>query len=103
MPPVKKDADLTYAKIKNPDISAVVCILKAAETGELTTEETELLETIRANAGIRDRMFYVFNRVDKTWYNAQLRQRVHPTFAISINAYIQLSKPRLKFEPSQFG
>lgn len=74
--PVKKDAELTYTKIKNPDISAVVCILKAAETGELNTEETELLETIRANPGIRDRVFYVFNRVDKTWYNAQLRQRL---------------------------
>jgi replication fork clamp-binding protein CrfC len=74
--PVKKDADLTYTKIKNPDISAVVCILKAAETGELTTEETELLETMRANSGIRDRVFYVFNRIDKTWYNAQLRQRL---------------------------
>lgn len=74
--PVKKDADLTYTKIKNPDISAVVCILKAAETGELTTEETELLETMRSNPGVRDRVFYIFNRVDKTWYNAQLRQRL---------------------------
>lgn len=74
--PVKKDAELTYNKIENPDISAVICILKAAETGELTTEETELLEKIKANSGIRDRVFYVFNRVDKTWYNAGLRQRL---------------------------
>jgi DNA-binding transcriptional MerR regulator len=54
----------------------VICILKAAETGELTTEETELLEKIKGNSGIRDRVFYVFNRVDKTWYNAGLRQRL---------------------------
>lgn len=74
--PVKKDAELTYQKIENPDISAVICILKAAETGELTTEETELLEKIKGNSGIRDRVFYVFNRVDKTWYNSQLRQRL---------------------------
>jgi replication fork clamp-binding protein CrfC len=74
--PVRKDAELTYNKIKNPDTSAVICILKAAETGELTTEETELLETIRANPSIRDRVFFVFNRVDKTWQNSQLRQRL---------------------------
>jgi replication fork clamp-binding protein CrfC len=74
--PVKRDAELTYNKIKDPDTSAVICVLKPAETGELTTEETELLETIRANDGIRDRVFYTFNRIDKTWYNAQLRQRL---------------------------
>lgn len=74
--PVRKDAELTYAKIQDPDTSAVVCVLKTAETGELTAEETELLETIRNNPGIRDRVFYVFNRVDETWYNTQLRQRL---------------------------
>lgn len=74
--PVKRDAELTYNKIKNPDTSAVICVLKPAETGELTTEETELLETIRSNGGIRDRVFYAFNRIDKTWYNPQLRQRL---------------------------
>jgi replication fork clamp-binding protein CrfC len=72
--PVKRDAELTYNKIKDPDTSAVICVLKAAETGELTVEETALLEAMRSNAGIRDRVFYAFNRVDKTWYNAQLRQ-----------------------------
>lgn len=74
--PVKRDAELTYDKIKDPDTSAVICVLKAAETGELTSEETTLLETMRSNDGIRDRVFYAFNRVDKTWYNAQLRQRL---------------------------
>jgi replication fork clamp-binding protein CrfC len=74
--PVKRDAELTYDKIKDPDTSAVVCVLKVAETGELTSDETALLETMRANPGIRDRVFYAFNRVDKTWYNAQLRQRL---------------------------
>ncbi|MBD2256551.1 dynamin family protein [Pseudanabaena sp. FACHB-2040] len=74
--PVRKDAELTYAKIEDPDTSAVVCVLKTAETGELTAEETELLEKIRRNPSIRDRVFYVFNRVDRTWYNTQLRQRL---------------------------
>jgi replication fork clamp-binding protein CrfC len=74
--PVKRDAELTYAKIKDLDTSAVICILKVAETGELTSEETALLETLRSNPGIRDRVFYCFNRVDKTWFNAQLRQRL---------------------------
>lgn len=74
--PVKKDAELTYRKIEDPDTSAVVCVLKPASAGEMTPEETELLDKMRDNPGIRDRVFYVFNRIDETWYNAQLRQRL---------------------------
>jgi replication fork clamp-binding protein CrfC len=74
--PVRKDAELTYAKIQDDETSAVVCVLKAAAIGDMTTEETELLETIRCNPSIRDRVFYAFNRVDESWYNAQLRQRL---------------------------
>ncbi|WP_293153179.1 dynamin family protein [Microcoleus sp. bin48.metabat.b7b8b9.023] len=74
--PVKQDAALTYDKIESPDTSAVVCVLKAASSGEMTTEETELMEKTRSNPGIRDRLFYIFNRIDETWYNAQLRQRL---------------------------
>ncbi|BAY37788.1 hypothetical protein NIES2111_21290 [Nostoc sp. NIES-2111] len=74
--PVEKDAQLTYAKIQHPDTSAVVCVLKPASAGDMTKEETELLEKMRQNAGIRDRVFYVFNRIDETWYNTQLRQRL---------------------------
>ncbi|HEY9861592.1 MAG TPA: hypothetical protein V6D16_18975 [Candidatus Obscuribacterales bacterium] len=54
----------------------MVCVLKPAAAGDMTTEETELLEQMRSNIGIRDRVFYVFNRVDETWYNSQLRQRL---------------------------
>ena len=74
--PVERDRALTYDKIKDPDTSAVVCVLKPAAAGEMTTEETELLELIKNNPGVRDRVFYVFNRIDETWYNAQLRQRL---------------------------
>lgn len=74
--PVKRDADLTYRKIEHPDTSAIVCVLKAAAAGDLSSEETELLERSRANLSIRDRVFYVFNRIDETWYNLQLRQRL---------------------------
>ncbi|GAX45120.1 hypothetical protein NIES4075_61410 [Tolypothrix sp. NIES-4075] len=74
--PVQKDAQLTYAKIQHPDTSAVVCVLKSASAGDMTKEETELLETMRGNGGIRDRVFYIFNRIDETWYNNQLRQRL---------------------------
>jgi replication fork clamp-binding protein CrfC len=74
--PVARDAALAYAKIQHPDTSAVVCVLKSAAAGEMTKEETQLLETISNNSGIRDRVFYVFNRIDETWYNAQLRQRL---------------------------
>lgn len=74
--PVKKDAELTYRKIEDPETSAVVCVLKPASAGDMTTEETELLEKMRENLGIRDRVFYIFNRIDETWYNSQLRQRL---------------------------
>jgi replication fork clamp-binding protein CrfC len=74
--PVKKDAELTYRKIEHPDTSAVICVLKPAAAGEMTSEETELMEKMKSNLGIRDRVFYVFNRIDQTWYNGQLRQRL---------------------------
>ncbi len=74
--PVAKDAQLTYSKIQNPDTSAVVCVLKPAAVGEMAKSETELLEVMRSNSGIRDRVFYIFNRIDETWYNSQLRQRL---------------------------
>lgn len=74
--PVEKDAQLTYAKIQDGETSAVVCVLKPASAGDMTKEETQLLETMRGNGGIRDRVFYVFNRIDETWYNSQLRQRL---------------------------
>ena len=74
--PVKKDAELTCSKIEHPDTSAVICVLKAAAAGEMTSEETELLEKMKSNLGIRERVFYVFNRIDRTWYNGQLRQRL---------------------------
>ncbi|MEA5619372.1 dynamin-like GTPase family protein [Cronbergia sp. UHCC 0137] len=74
--PVEKDAQLTYAKIQDADTSAVVCVLKPASAGDLTKEETELLEMMRGSGAIRDRVFYVFNRIDETWYNNQLRQRL---------------------------
>ena len=58
--PVEKDAQLTYAKIQHPDTSAVVCVLKPASAGDMTKEETELLETMRENGGItRSRFLYL--------------------------------------------
>ena len=75
--PVKKDAELTYDKIEHSDTSAVICVLKAAAAGEMTSEETELLEKMKSNLSIRDRVFYVFNRIDQTWYNEQLNQRLN--------------------------
>ncbi|MFM7888387.1 MAG: dynamin family protein, partial [Pseudanabaena sp.] len=79
--PVKKDAALTFQKIEHPDTSAVVFVLKTAATGELTSEETELSEKMQSNAGIRDRVFYVFNRIDETWTNDQLRDRLNQTIS----------------------
>ncbi|GAA6623859.1 hypothetical protein NUACC26_096840 [Scytonema sp. NUACC26] len=55
--PVEKDSHLTYARIRSSDTSAVICVLKPASAGDMTKEETELLETIREKPGIRDRVF----------------------------------------------
>lgn len=74
--PIQKDAKLAYDKIENPDTSLVVCVLKPASAGDLTQAETDLLEKIKSNPAIRDRVFYVFNRIDETWYSGQLRQRL---------------------------
>ncbi len=74
--PVARDAKLTYDKIKHPDTSAVACILRYAKDGDMAKEETELLETMRGNPGIRDRVFYVFNYIDITWFKPELRQRL---------------------------
>nr|WP_199316670.1 dynamin-like GTPase family protein [Chroococcidiopsis sp. [FACHB-1243]] len=72
---------MTYRKIEHPDTSAVVCVLKPAAAGDMTKEETQLLEKMRSNLGIRDRVFYIFNRIDETWYNTQLRQRLEDLIA----------------------
>ncbi|MGB3403045.1 MAG: dynamin family protein [Microcoleaceae cyanobacterium] len=74
--PVKTDAEIAYNKIKNPDTSAVVFVLRTASTGELAVEETELLETIQASSSIRDRIFYVFNHIDTTWFDNELKKRL---------------------------
>lgn len=74
--PVERDAQLTYRKIEHPDTSAVVCVFKTAATGELTSEETTLISRTHQSQSIRDRVFNVFNRVDETWYNDQLRRRL---------------------------
>ncbi|EAW38714.1 dynamin family protein [Lyngbya sp. PCC 8106] len=74
--PVQKDAQIAYDKIENPETSAVVFVLRTASTGELATEETELLEKMQGSSGIRDRVFYVFNYIDATWFDDQLKSRL---------------------------
>ncbi|WP_017296306.1 dynamin family protein [Geminocystis herdmanii] len=83
--PIQKDAKLAYDKIENPDTSLVVCVLKPASAGDLTQAETDLLEKIKSNPAIRDRVFYVFNRIDETWYSGQLRQRLEHLIATEFN------------------
>jgi replication fork clamp-binding protein CrfC len=74
--PVKKDAQIAYDKIENPDTSAVVFVPAVAKNGAMTTPETELLEKMQGSSAIRDRVFYVFNYIDATWYNDQLRSEL---------------------------
>ncbi|BAQ63989.1 dynamin family protein [Geminocystis sp. NIES-3709] len=83
--PIQKDAKLAYDKIENPDTSLVVCVLKPASAGELTQAETNLLEKIKSNPAIRDRVFYMFNRIDETWSSGQLRQRLEHLIATEFN------------------
>jgi len=74
--PVKKDAQIAYDKIENPETSAVVFVPAVAKNGAMTTPETELLEKMQGSSAIRDRVFYVFNYIDATWYNDQLRSEL---------------------------
>lgn len=74
--PVQEDAELAYRKVQDESSSAVVCLLKADCEGVMAPEETRLLETIRNNPSIQDRVFYVFNRIDTTWRFAKLQQRL---------------------------
>ena len=74
--PVEKDAQLAYDKIQHPDTSAVVCVFKSAATGAVTSEETQLISVTHNSQSIRDRVFNVFNRIDETWFNDDLRRRL---------------------------
>ncbi len=72
--PVLRDAKLTYRKVEDPNTSAVICVMKADQEGEIEPAEKKLTEAIRENSGIGDRVFYVFNRIDKTWRDPKLKQ-----------------------------
>lgn len=74
--PVERDAKMAYNKIEHPDTSAVVCVFKSAATGAITSEETTLMTRTSQNHSIRDRVFNVFNRVDETWFNDDLREKL---------------------------
>ncbi|KKD39854.1 dynamin-like GTPase family protein [Limnoraphis robusta] len=74
--PVKKDAQIAYDKIENPDTSAVVFVPAVAKNGAMTTPETELLEKMKGKPAILNRVFYVFNYIDETWYNDELRLKL---------------------------
>jgi len=74
--PVRRDAELTYRKVEDTNTSAVICVMKADQEGEAMQAEQKLTEAIRENSGIGDRVFYVFNRIDKTWRYPKLKQEL---------------------------
>ena len=74
--PVRRDAELTYRKVEDTNTSAVICVMKADQEGEAMQAEQKLTEAIRENSGIGDRVFYVFNRIDKTWRDPKLKQEL---------------------------
>jgi len=83
--PVKRDAQLTSRKVKDTNTSAVVCVMKANQEGETETAEKRLIQVMRENPGIRDRVFYVFNLIDKTWRNPKLEQDLSDLISTNFN------------------
>ena len=83
--PVLRDAKLTVHKVKDPNTSAVICVMKADQEGEIETSEKELIRAIRENSGIGDRVFYVFNRIDKTWRDPKLKQELDDLISEDFN------------------
>ncbi|MEA5523121.1 dynamin family protein [Limnoraphis robusta] len=63
---------IAFDKITHPDTSAVVCVLQTASRGSLIEAEIKLIEHIRNAPGVSDRIFYVFNHIDATWFDAAL-------------------------------
>ncbi|ERT09229.1 50S ribosome-binding GTPase family protein [Lyngbya aestuarii BL J] len=72
--PLLIHAEIAKNKITDSDTSAVVYVLQTASKGALTEAEIDLIEHIRKAPGVGDRIFYVFNRIDATWYNRKLHQ-----------------------------
>ncbi|MFB2976551.1 dynamin family protein [Microseira sp. BLCC-F43] len=83
--PVQRDAQLTYRKVEDTNTSAVVCVMKADQQGETETAEKRLIQVMRENPGIRDRVFYVFNLIDKTWRNPKLEQDLSDLISTNFN------------------
>ncbi|MDR5638530.1 dynamin-like GTPase family protein [Thermosynechococcus sp. PP42] len=81
--PIKEHAELAYRCINDPEASAVIVVYQIAASGEIIQEEIELLENIKNNPGLRDRVFHVINRIDQTWFDADLREKVNNTIAKS--------------------
>ncbi|MEM7590055.1 MAG: dynamin family protein [Cyanobacteria bacterium P01_A01_bin.83] len=73
--PIKRDRDLTENRLKDEKTGAVVFMPSSAYEGALSQEEIEINSLIKANPGIRSRVFFVFNRVDETLSDAQKRNK----------------------------
>ncbi len=84
--PIKEHAELAYRCINDPDASAVIVVYQIATSGEIIQEEIDLLEKIKANPGLRDRVFHVINRIDQTWFDPDLREKVNTTLAKSFTS-----------------
>jgi len=72
--PLPTHTKITYDKITHPDTSAVVCVLQTASKGALTEAEIKLIEHIHDGKAVGDRIFYVFNHIDATWFDAALHE-----------------------------
>ncbi len=77
---VERDSEQTFTKVQDPNVSAVISVFKVSNE-DFSLEESKLLEIIRSNLGIRERVFYVFNRIDETWYFDQLRNKINQTIS----------------------
>ncbi|MEB3280638.1 MAG: dynamin family protein [Lyngbya sp.] len=72
--PLLIHAEIAKKKITDSDTSAVVCVLQTALKGSLIEAEIKLIEHIRKAPGVGDRIFYVFNHIDATWFDNDLHR-----------------------------
>jgi hypothetical protein len=75
--PVAIDAGIAFKMIDRPQTSAVVCVFKTADTGEITTEEDKLIQRTQDNPMIRDRVFNIFNLIDFNWYDSERKKKLN--------------------------
>ncbi len=72
--PLAQDAQLFLEKVRDPEVAAIVCVLPAAETGDLSPTDREFIALLEALPTASDTIFWVFNYRDRTWSDERARR-----------------------------